>query len=301
VEQRPALAQLNRAVVLLNSPSGRCTGTYVSSDGAILTARHCLQICLIRSGVVREVSEQDGAIVFYETVPERLGVATCELEINGVPQTVTVEATGPGFVMPFNMSGLSSLNPALMKDLIARGYTSSGDFAIVRQRVTTPTACVALAQAPAQPGDFVQSIEYPAATERPDGYNSDGEQAYASGGVVAHSIAENSCVVEASPPAERLARLMATFDDASSFVSSLDSNHGASGSPVFNAKGEVVGILINIYRHTSITQKQEDEPEVRFCLGSSKALRIERVLSFLPWRVILNCARPPKHAETKVF
>lgn len=251
------------AVHLFESQKSRCTATEISSAGHLLTARHCMQKCLITSGVFQWKQEQ--GVDYFVLNREKLGKATCPVSIDGVEENVVVEATSPGLVVFMDQPGLRSVNPGLFRKMYDEGYTELGDFLVVRRPV--PGSCVPLGLD--RPSGEVSSLGFPSETSRPDGFNSDGAQLYYTRGEVIGSVRENSCFGELNAAQQEKAQK--DYDHPGAFMSSLDAIHGSSGSSVLNAKGEVVGVFATMFIHP------ERAPDKSYCRGSAKALSVEHI------------------------
>lgn len=264
LEPDAGLKAYRSAVHLFESQGNRCTATEISSAGHLLTARHCLQKCLIRSGVFQLKKEQ--GVDYFTLNQEKLGQATCPVNIDGVEENVVVEATSPGLVVYMDQPGLRSVNPALFRRMYDEGYTELGDFAVVRRPVAGG-ACVPLSLD--RPAGEVTSLGYPSETSRPDGFNSDGSQLYFTSGRVLGSVRENACFAELS--ASQQEKALKDYDHPGAFMSTLDAIHGSSGSSVLNAKGEVVGVFATMFIHPT------RDPDKFYCHGSAKALSVEHI------------------------
>jgi hypothetical protein len=264
IEADAGLQAYRSAVHLFESQKSRCTATEVSSAGHLLTARHCLQKCLITSGVFQ--LRRELGVDYFVLNREKLGRATCPVSIDGVEENVVVEATSPGLVVYMDQAGLRSMNPALFKKMYDEGYTELGDFAIVRRPVPGG-ACVPLSLE--RPVGAVSSLGYPSDTSRPDGFNSDGSQLYYTRGEVLGSVRENACFGELS--ALQQERAVKDYDHPGAFMSTLDAIHGSSGSSVLNEKREVVGVFATMFIHPS------RDPDKFYCRGSAKALSVEHI------------------------
>jgi hypothetical protein len=280
------------AVHLLTSASGRCTAVAVSPKGLYLSARHCLQQCLIVSGVFKPMREQ--GVTYFRTDREMLGNATCAVQISGRREVITIEATSPGLVTAIDEPSLRILSPALYFELTDHGFMSRGDFVLFRiPQTSSLPAFFRLADRRVTDGEQVRSLGYPTRTSRPGTANSDGTSLYSSHGEVVPGIESNSCVQEAAPKEPDLKRLKERFDEPTAFLSTLDAIYGSSGSPVIDRRNRIVGILTNVYRHSHLTLKAEDEPEKRYCRGSAKALRSDQIF------MLIEAVRPDLISELR--
>lgn len=292
--------------ILLDSPTGRCSANIISDAGHVLTARHCLMRCLVSSGVFRFHKDESGHIIQLLN-PEVLGTAACELELDGRARRAYVVATAPGFLSQLEERSFRMVAPARFDELVREGFTSRGDYAILRVPELAGRPCRPLARELPRAGDAVFSAAFPGATKRPDGRDSDGVAQFKTAGSVIAGIHENACLREwaaTAPAAEydrRLQSLRESFDEPGSFLTDTDAVPGASGSGIWNERGEIVGILTNAYRHAATTRQDTDEPNARYCAGSSLALsgaRIRELLADLPvpagaasWDEALRCGR----------
>jgi hypothetical protein len=276
------------AVHFLKSSNGQCTSTTISQFGHQLTARHCLQHCLIRSKVFSLQKEQ-GTVDYFVRDEKALGSATCTVEIDGVEQDITIEATSPGLIAYLDRPSFASINKNKFQLLESQGYTSEGDFVIFKAK-SSSASCLSLATND-DVSSTLQTIGYTTETNRPDGFNSNGIDMYFSQGRLTKGIAENQCVHDFAPSQIALDKLIKSFDQPTSFMSTLDANYGSSGTAVISVRAEVVGILIETHRHAELTKNPEDEPEQRYCAGSAKALRVSTIVKYVSADLIdqLHC------------
>jgi hypothetical protein len=275
---------LARATVLIEKTSSgdsRCSGVVVSREGHILTARHCLQQCLIQTEVFTPKRSKHG-VDFFELNRTKLGTAVCDAVIDGTSTRIRVVATSPGLIVPADYKSFETLEPETYQALRERGFTSQGDFAIVQPETQlSGKSCAQLSAVPAKRGDHVATLGFPSETFRPDGANSDGESLFVSSGVVVPGIGENSCLQSSDLSAYKMATLERSFNEDSAILSTVDGVEGSSGSPLINARSEVVGVLIQVYSHRWTTGRADQAPDQRYCAGSVKALRIERIRSIV--------------------
>ena len=120
------------SVVKIENSSGTCTGTFISNNGHILTARHCLHTCLIQEKAVQET------IIFpdYGWQSPKLyrqnRVATCSLKLNGQETKVQVLSSGPGFMMPTEQASLQFYDKQVYNDFLEQGFLHNGDYALLK-------------------------------------------------------------------------------------------------------------------------------------------------------------------------
>lgn len=282
---QPAEVHDLESVVLiegLSSGDGRCSGVVISNQGHILTARHCLQKCMFQQGLFQNISEQS-ATEYQVTNKDKLGQLACEVSIDGQMNSVILEATSPGLITRFNSASLQALNPSLFKKLVSEGFTSRGDFLVLRPaHPLKGKKCRALASSDAAVGADVVTIGYPGATARTSGFNSDGVHATKSEGQISSGIEENLCLSELSNRDSILMQIGIRFNEDTAVMSTVDAVAGASGSPLFDGQsGDVLGVLIQVYDHSWYTKNEGDSPIHRYCEGSTKTLRIKQILNLI--------------------
>lgn len=275
------LVQAQSAVYYLNSNSGRCTASLISNSGHFLTARHCLQRCLIPQGVFNRAEDSPLGSYYFKLDPEKLGHATCEVELNHRPETVTIEATSPGLILKMDERSFQTLEPALFSKLVEQGYTSEGDFVIFKsENYANPQSCLNLVEEK-NLNSRHHVYSYPSETFRPDGFNSDGQSMYYSSGHLNPDIFNNGCLQDLELSELQQNNLRQRFTFATSFLSSVDAIFGSSGSSVIDDDLNVLGILINVYSFWSVTRLDQDKPENLYCEGSAKTLRSSTILKYL--------------------
>jgi hypothetical protein len=280
-EVDPHLNNIKSAVYYLNSSSGRCTASLISNKGHFLTARHCLQRCLIPEGVFKLAEDSPHGSYYFNVNPEKLGRATCGVELNHRPETIIIEATSPGLIMKMDERSFQTLAPDLFLDLVDQGFTSEGDFVIFKtENYANTGSCLNLIEEKTLDQNH-HVFSYPSETNRPDGFNSDGHNMYYSAGQLNPDIFANSCIRDATLTDFQINSLKQKFTFKSSFLSSVDAIFGSSGSSVVDENANVLGILINVYSYWSVTDKEEDKPENLYCEGSAKALRSSTILKHL--------------------
>lgn len=280
LDKSPELLHHRSAVHSLKNDNGDCTATTISDQGHILTARHCVTKCLIRSRYFTAKVEQ-GVLNYFERDDSKTQPSECPATIDGQNVTIQIEITSPGLIFSFDEPGFKSIAGELYRDMAARGYTSQGDFAIFKIKGASPSPCMGLSSTPARPGETQRTLGYPSQTFRPDGHNSDGVGLFYSKGTVIPSITENRCVMSAGFDATKMTKIIATHDLDFQYISTLDAIHASSGTAAINDAGHVTGILTNIFDLEEFTKLESDKPMNRYCEGSTKALRTEVILKSL--------------------
>lgn len=296
----PTILPVAESVHYLDSSSGRCTATLVSNSGHFLTARHCLQRCLIQSGVFIQAENGPSGVFHFTLNSRQLGKATCDITLNDLKTSVSIEATSPGLIIKMDERSFETLAPEQFKSLVAEGYTSEGDFVIFKSSVHSGSNhCLSLTPKnnsylnvnfTTKP-ELFQNIDYayvnhhvfgyPSETFREGRHNSNGKNLYYSFGKSNPSILKNSCLKDENLTLSQQQRLTKIFDMDTSFLSTVDATYGSSGSAVFDDDHNVLGILTNTYRHVTISKNKNDEPENIFCEGSTKALKMTTIFSIL--------------------
>jgi hypothetical protein len=275
-EKKSKISSIQKATRYLESQNGRCTGTTISSSGDLLTAKHCLQACLIRQGVFQQKMDPQ-SVEYYVLNKESLGVAECALTVDGKESTWIVKHTSPGLITKFEERSMRLLNRTLYDKLRSQGYLASGDFVILSPKKKQIMPCVSIQHIQViQNKDEIFNLGYPSETHRVDGSNSNGIDLFYSEGKIMN-FAEGNCYSEAKP--EKQADLIEQFEENGTFVSDLDAIYGSSGSAVYNHKNQLVGILTNVYSPSDRDPKKL--PENYFCSGSAKALKLSRIQEFI--------------------
>jgi hypothetical protein len=282
-------APLVSATVRIDSLNGRCTATRIHARGDLLTARHCVVGCLIREKVYRSKMDPE-SVEYYELDRQRLGEAECQIQVEGKEETWIVKHAAPYLIDRFSEQGMKLLNRRLFNELRGKGAMANGDFVILAPKAPAPEKPYVcwpknseLVSAPTNRHASLFSIGYPSETQR-DSFNSNGEDLYFTSGQFLNSFADGQCFQEAQE--KNRPSLLDQFDEPGTFVSTLDAIYGSSGSAVYSREfgpeqglpgggPELVGILTNMY-----APREKDggkQPEVHFCAGAAKALKLQRV------------------------
>lgn len=260
---------LDRSVVKIGTG---CTGTRISNEGHILTARHCFNGCLISGGFVEveRLFPEHGwqSPKLYKLNQE----ATCATTVDGEATDISVLAIGPGFMTPMEQGSLSYLDSSLYEEFLEKSYLHNGDFAIVKEQVTSETSCRNVSWSKTNINEEVVFRGYPSrSTGRPDGRNSDGYSMLEGRGVVIASIFDNACVSE---NAQNYESLVMRYDREDLILSTVDNLPGGSGSALLNRGGEIIGVINSQYR-------QGIDVQSTYCSGSTVAIPMHHISKVL--------------------
>lgn len=276
---------LSNSIAFLESSSGRCSAVRVGRSPLYLTARHCLQGCLIREGVFQFADSFPMDVIYYRLDRDQMSKSLCNVVINSIAKEISITSTSPGFIPRINERSMELLYRDKYHKLVQKGFTSEGDyviFEILDQKNLNPDeACLELETHTSENGQEVFSLGYPSQTHREDGMNSDGVNLFYTSGKIKKSILQNSCLEEIELSSRQREDLLKRFEFESSFISSLDVTFGSSGSPVINQNFKIQGILTNVYDHSHHTQNDGDKPVNRYCQGSAKALETSTIINHL--------------------
>jgi len=249
-----------------------CTGTRISNDGHVLTARHCFTDCLINSSSVEE------EVLFPEfgwrsqKLYKLKSTAFCEASINGVDEVIEILAIGPGFMTPMEQSSLVHFDKELYTNFLNKSYFHNGDFAIIKVQESQVASCKKVSLEPLDNNKEVSFRGYPMqSTGRPDGRNSDGKSLLEGSGFVIDSVFENSCIDEQAHNSEAL-RLR--YDRSDLILSTVDNLPGGSGSALLNVENRIIGLVNSQYR-------QGIDIHSTYCSGSTVAVSIEHIFKLL--------------------
>lgn len=236
----PSLEAASAAVARVSSDWSRCTGVYISRDGYLLTAAHCLRDHLRQlsrfEAADLSVWEHPQSVVFY-------GGGPTDHEADGRP--VFLAAAGRGFLSPRrkppNVTGLA--NDARMIERLAA--VTQGDWAIVKVELPAPGPCLPARERSPAEGEPVWAVGYPGPASRPGGHDSNGSDLRWAHGNAAVDFA-SSAWLDTLDPAGRevfLGIYRPGVEAGRLILSDMDSVHGLSGAPILTAEGELTGVL----------------------------------------------------------
>ncbi|MBI5623652.1 MAG: trypsin-like peptidase domain-containing protein [Elusimicrobia bacterium] len=230
------------AVVTITAGDASCSAVFVSREGHLLTAAHCVRDYLTAAASLRaaelDLREHDADVKLY---PEN---ARTNIRISPSPYYAVLVAAGRGFISPRrsppDVSGLSGRT-----DLIARlGALASGDWAILKAPLAAPSPCRRARPSRMPQGVALWTAGYPAPNSRPGGLGANGRGLYVTYGEKAGHIDSSEWLATLDPASRSVFQGVYQPGIASGalILSNQDSFHGMSGAPIFNDRGEVVGV-----------------------------------------------------------
>lgn len=233
-----------------DEPVGRCTGTFISKTGLLLTARHCiLESCL--ADYLKEASSEKKfsgyadypSDDFFKGKKCRIGINEFEIESADI-----VVLGGKGILdvgSPFGQffqTNLVRKNKAGYKELADQGFFQGGDFVVLKTSPNRVKACAPLAKEEVKINQSVSLLSFPRETSRAGEGNSDGEHQYLSTGVVTEKL--TICSSKPLLPWYREG-LELVLSESYLIPSTVDAVMRSSGAALFNSMGEVLGVLIS--------------------------------------------------------
>ena len=215
-----------------------CSAGYVSSDGYLLTAFHCLSAALrLDAKYTKHLAETAEVVVVPKEEVIGKKYADWRTDVRG-----TVVAAGLGYGQ-FDERLVDKFAPHVLKEIF--DYIGK-DWAVIKMDNVENHACLPAAPATPKEGDYSWAIGYPAETQRHVGEPTDNRTKLISYGKVAHS-AEESGFYKTLAPENRKITLdfwKGLVDVGEFFISDTDSQGGNSGSSVVNKDGQLIGILV---------------------------------------------------------
>lgn len=260
----------DKTIVKLKDNFGTCTGTRISNEGHILTARHCFNACLIskKYATSERIYPEDGWQSPKLYTFDKKAEAICELKIDGIPSKVKILATSPSFMTEMDKGSMSRFDYPRYLDYENKSFFQSGDFLIAKQLDVKNTSC----RRTSLNLGSVTSVHYkgyPAASKGRPGRNSDGKNLMLAEGHLVDSITTNPCVPRNNSIS--MDRLKDTYDRPELQLSSVDILPGASGSSLLNQDGEIIGLLNSTYAYRVDIYEH-------YCSGSAVAIKLSHVL-----------------------
>jgi hypothetical protein len=213
--------------------SGQCTATVISPDGYILTALHCLDLCLeIQTVDWPEASHMQ----LIKTDQNRNLHRSCDVTLNGGhTHRAEVIALGRGHIRNYDARVGLKRNGAKFLSWINEGYGLSSDYVILKLSGESDMACAKISSKGLHSGDSVWTETYPAPIRRIDGSVSPrGEMLYSNGSIT--SLGHPGACKGKVGSAEN-------FSSLGIWSGNLFIGPGSSGSPLFNSGGELAGMI----------------------------------------------------------
>jgi hypothetical protein len=237
------------SVVKLESEEGSiCTGSFVSNDGYMLTAGHCLQTCLkdlsgtknLNSGNLYDINLYDQSL---------LKGSVCELRVKQLgfkrAKIVFIGSGTAGFEDD-HIDGISKEVRSKLSHLL--------DFALIKFETKTKTKCLNVATDKIMKGDEVMSIGHPGRADR-KANSSNGISKYFGFGEISDSLMDNELYKEKGFSTEKILMLEEAYNLDHYFVTSADLVPGYSGGPTLNLKGEIIGVNTNVASFIDYTER----------------------------------------------
>jgi len=215
-----------------------CTGTLISPQGHVLTARHCVESTISIAETMRsswapqlttpfETSKEGKVTSTSYNLPQIYNMLELPIKIDGQVTDATIFATGPGELDPRFPIGLK--DPTAIKmhnEMTEKGYSDGGDFVVVQIPKLAGQRCYRLNLDPVSVGAPVKNIAFSELTQE---HGTDWPKI------------ENASVILSS--SEKGSQLGSMYYPTGSFVTNGQGEHGNSGSAGLNAKNEIVGVL----------------------------------------------------------
>jgi Trypsin-like peptidase domain len=274
-----AIRRASRAVAALDVGVSDCSGAFVSPDGHLVTALHCVLAALRRAGAVEARDGADGLrwLEIHASPGLRLHGVTAAL-----PRTA-VRASDPALVLAGRrIVDLDGPQPEEVARPAAGEPTPSEDYAILKFDTAAPgVPCVPLAAADPRPGAPVALVGFPGAVKRAARRTDAGSRLVSLGAVAATFAAGET---PAPLPPQAIARLDAALLSPAALLSDVDSASGASGGAVLDRAGRLAGVFSSgasdeeTYRGTAALAVRASfvRREARARLGAAVAAEIFR-------------------------
>jgi hypothetical protein len=302
------------------SQVGRCSGTIISPDGYIISARHCFDRCFDEQYALSESTSQPEGNQIQRVNRSKLPL-TCQIGFNGAIQDVTVVATGDCKLGEPQQVGSKTSNENL--ELRRGGCGSNGDFTIFKVDGQPPLKCSPACARSLGPGEDVWGVGFPSETHRGDGHDSNGKSKYVSAGQVNCGLRDNedfksllagqpisALISQFRDIAEKiklnrpqagadeiylsLLKFIARTDGEKTGIipSSTDFAPGSSGGGLFDDQGCLIGVNVSVDDYL----QNSEHSKARKVQGGANSISIARVQEILrsqtaseSFRTYFNC------------
>jgi hypothetical protein len=258
--ERERIQNAIAATIPVHFADQKCTGVFVGTTGELLTNLHCLEACLDEGGEKVAATENlpDTNFARKRILPGALGTS-CPVRfgkknadglklqlVNGHAKLLQV--FGPGWTAPREFLTLFALfNPEVVKQLMDEGFEGSGDLVLVQMvegnRAIESPACATLSELPANQIQDVIGLAYPLVDRKNanplDPLRAMGATLLWTEGQATRDRYELIRLGKFEESLRAIPYMLAR----GTFISSIDAERGASGSPVFDRQGSVLGIV----------------------------------------------------------
>ncbi len=275
VAHRPATFDKTlRATFQLN---GDCSATFVSNQGHILTALHCLH--MVWPG---DSFPEMG--VFIAKLPEQMigRKILVAMSRDGEKESdieVTLVAAGKGHFK----GGISPIqaflgNAEKYLDLMEQKYGTAEDYLILKTDLQN-TPCLPVASKSLAVGDFVWSLAFPGRDEDIKGRPLwTGQHGAFTSGYITRGIVDNESLTDVlagrSPEYQQTyLNVVGAGENSDMVTSSMDNLPGASGGSWLNEKGEIVAVGNSLMSFRS--------PKKGYVYGMAQGAEIQSVIGKL--------------------
>jgi len=239
------------AVLHFSSENGEdCTGVFIGPNGEALTALHCVENCLLRAGAT--ASEAVSFLTENKIKLPDQSFVTCPARVsaNGAEVATSLQIRhvfGPGFLSPRDsLPKFLAQFPQKYAELLSEGFEGRGDLALIQVGVKSGCAPIGAVDLQAPQAVPVFNLSHALVYRVIDDHSFEPDLFMTMGETMLYTDGEAS----ASPAnfaAETLSAADLAYIKANSgpgtFLSSVDSTGGASGSPIFSLDGKVIGVL----------------------------------------------------------
>lgn len=234
------LMRAAQASVRIQMRMGSCSASIVSEDGYVLTAVHCIDRCLDHNGYVKISRSFSPEYSIHESTNQKPENLHCNVNLveHGLynPKVVFI---GRGFA-EFDDREIMNIPEQDLEKMVR----IEDDFAILKYETHSKLPCIPVSLEEVKTGEPVWAIGFPGRTSRPDGWESNGSNQYASYGSIYSDITSNQYYREQNFGPEMIARLQKFYGVSWQFVSNMDIYSGNSGSMAINSRGELVGVNV---------------------------------------------------------
>jgi hypothetical protein len=247
--QAQAPQSLERAK-LASVSIGGCMGTFISNDGYMMTALHCVTAFPIFEDVPEKEFQTDllrtdpAKLRLHPTIAGQIGAPTQPARAGQALEKARIVAAGKGFFST-SLDNFADFKKDSRKyqSLMAAGYGIPQDWAILKVERTN-AVCVKTNPSALLPGQSVWSVNF---STREKGSAKDGRSLqFFSSGRVTRGI-QDSSAFESWSQTQSSQRAVALYQSVmnrpGSYASTVDAIPGSSGSGLLNADGELVGVI----------------------------------------------------------